>query len=428
MDVFFSTLRAVASAVISPSFAILLIIIAIIFYRKNKKIAVMQKMIIGEFINSPLELTLSQIVLGILAGVLGSLLLSYLGVIFNENSAVYVMFIISIILMNFNSRFVCFSYSGAILGFISVLSELLTNALHVQNIKLFYINIVSLMSLIGVLHIIEGMLVMIDGSKGAVPVFANKNDKVIGGFALKRNWALPIALIVILNNGAFNITNEVVNISNWRPMLKGTIDLNLLKNAAVYFLPLYAVVGYRSITFTKSKKEKTIISGSLIMVYGIILVAVSQLASLNLFFKFAILIFAPLAHESILKIEKLFEAKGKPKFTSCGEGIMILEVIPNSIAYEMGMESGDLILDVNDKKIEFDKDIIENIRKVPYYISFKIKKHTGELIHVSSNKINSYKKLGAVLVPKNLPADRKQVKLNDEKFKDILDKIKEDDK
>ena len=55
------------------------------------------------------------------------------------------------------------------------------------------------MTLVGVLHIIEGSLVMIDGSRGAIPVFTNRDNKIIGGFALKRYWALPIAILILLS-------------------------------------------------------------------------------------------------------------------------------------------------------------------------------------------------------------------------------------
>ena len=68
MDIVVHTLRTVASAIVDPSNAFILIMIALIFYNKNKKIAIMQKMIMGESLDSPFELTISQIVIGIIAG------------------------------------------------------------------------------------------------------------------------------------------------------------------------------------------------------------------------------------------------------------------------------------------------------------------------------------------------------------------------
>ena len=48
--------------------------------------------------------------------------------------------------------------------------------------------------MIAVLHFVEGLLVITDGSRGTVPVFSKREDKIIGGFIMKRYWALPIAL------------------------------------------------------------------------------------------------------------------------------------------------------------------------------------------------------------------------------------------
>ena len=37
---------------------------------------------------------------------------------------------------------------------------------------------------------------MIDGDRGAVPVFTNRDGKILGGYALKRYWVLPIAIMI----------------------------------------------------------------------------------------------------------------------------------------------------------------------------------------------------------------------------------------
>ena len=85
MDLIIQTLRAVSSAMVEPKYFLMVIVLGIIFYLKNIKIVAIQKMTIGDKLNSPIELTCSQLVLGILAGAVGSMLLNLLGVTFNEN-------------------------------------------------------------------------------------------------------------------------------------------------------------------------------------------------------------------------------------------------------------------------------------------------------------------------------------------------------
>ena len=67
MELITYSLRTVAKAIIEPTYLLMLIVFGIIFYLKNKKTAIIQQMTIGEVIDTPLELTLSQIVIGILA-------------------------------------------------------------------------------------------------------------------------------------------------------------------------------------------------------------------------------------------------------------------------------------------------------------------------------------------------------------------------
>ena len=65
-------------------------------------------------------------------------------------------------------------------------------------------------------------------------------------------------------------------------------------------MPLLGMVGYSSVTFTRSKKRKALSSGIFIFVYGILLSVVAQVAKFGLAGEFFSVIFAPLAHEGVL--------------------------------------------------------------------------------------------------------------------------------
>lgn len=439
MEILLYTLRSVAYTLLEPSWIIMLAIMAFVLYRQNKKTTVMQKMIIGENLNSTLELTISQVVLGILAGTLGSVILSYLGVIFDENSMIFLIFIISIALMFVNPRFICFAYSGAILGALSlILSEIshLNNGLglnifglNVENLDFLKIDITALMTLVAVLHFVEGILVIIDGKTGALPVFTNREDKVIGGFALKRYWALPIALFIMFKDPALQGAGEQVAMPDWWPLVKTSISMDILKNAVLGLTAFYGVIGYSTVTFTKDKREKTLTSGVLIIIYSLMLFAITQLARFGVGFKILTLAFAPLAHEGMLKLQKYIEMAGTPKYVSSENGIMVLEVAPNSPAHEMGIKSGDLLVEINNKKISSEDDIFSGINEASSgFIWFKIKRKADKLIELNYNKMAPEKKLGIVFVPMNIPSSSMVVKLEDTKFKDVLDKMKDKDK
>ena len=75
MELITYSLRTVAESIIKPTYLLMLIVFGVIFYLKNKRTSMIQQMTIGEVIDTPLELTLSQLVIGILAGTIGSIIL-----------------------------------------------------------------------------------------------------------------------------------------------------------------------------------------------------------------------------------------------------------------------------------------------------------------------------------------------------------------
>jgi membrane-associated protease RseP (regulator of RpoE activity) len=210
----------------------------------------------------------------------------------------------------------------------------------------------------------------------------------------------------------------------WTNLIRGDIALKIMKNSVIATIALYGVIAYSSVTFTKSVKKKTLVSGILIISYGVLLTAVSQLAVFEPL-KFFILIFAAVMHEAMLRLEKYMELNFKPKFISGEDGVMVLEVVPRSPAFNMGIQSGDLIVELNDKKIETDEEIFNIIRGNYNSVSFKIKKAAGGLKDVSYTSINGKTRLGIVVVPREVPKDAEIVKVDDKSFKDVLDKIKD---
>lgn len=418
MELIMYSLRTVSYAIIEPTYLFLLIVLGLIFYFKNKKISVMQRMTIGEVINSPLELTLSQIALGIIAGTIISVVLSILGVVFNENSGIEIMFIISIFLIFIKKKYICFAYSGAVLGLISIVSNLIANYTGYQSY--ININIVSLMIFVGVMHIAEGILVIFDGSRGAVPVFTNKENKIIGGFAYNRYWVMPVALFIVITSSFSSATTDIAT-PNWWPIINRSENLALLASAIIASIPLYGVVGFRTVSFTKEKNIKPIYSGISILIFGVLLTIISQLASLGLVGQIIVVICAPIGHEIMLKIQNKIENNGKYIYVSDDEGVSVLEVAPNSPAYESGIRRGDKILEINNEKIISEVDIFNKVRSTFTEINFKIKKISGEIVDL--RVLPKKKRIGMLVVPKAVKKED-TIKIDNDNFKRILEEMK----
>ena len=422
MDLVMYTLKSVAYVIVEPSLMVMLLILGVLFYLKNKKLVAMQKMIIGETINSPLELTLSQIVLGIFAGIIASLMLSYLGVIFSENSGIEFLFMISMLLMFIKPRLVCFSYSGAILGAVSILFAYFGIKTSNGNL-LFNLDITMLMTFVGIIHIVEALLVMFDGSRGAIPVFSNRKGNIIGGYALSRYWVLPVAIFIaysVASQGG--VGTESITTPDWWPVLKQDNVIAMISSMMLSLFPLFGVLGYSSLTFTMKKREKALSSGIFILIYGICLSFIAQLAQLGLIGEIIVLIFAPLAHEGMLLIQRKIEEKRTPLFASGEDGLAILEVVPYSKAYEIGLRPGDKIVTVNDKLINTEADIYIIVKESLNNINMKIKDRKGSIKEFSLKQSNE-ERLGIVLVPRVVDVE-KVVSFENKDFSEVLKDVK----
>lgn len=419
MDLVLYTLRSIAYAIVEPSLAFILISLGLISYIKNKKIAIMQRMILGESINSPLELTLSQMVLGIIAGAIGSLILSHLGVIFSSPNGIILIFFISIMFMLFKPRFACFSYSGAILGLISIISSIIfTYAGETSPIQ---IDIMSLVVVVGVLHMMEGFLIMFDGSRGAVPVFSNREGKILGGFALNRLWVVPIAIFIVV---ASNSTGGGGNVDtpSWWPIIGTEQNLMLIQTAVLSLVPNFAGLSYSSVTFSKTKRQKAIWSGLYVLIFGLVLTLASQICRFGVIGELLIVLFMPLGHEIMIYMQRRAENKGNPIYVSDDEGISVLEVIPYTPAYDAGIRSGDKITSINGNSIENEIEVYNLIKESYMPIEFQVKKYDGNSIKYSIQP-DKKRRIGVVLVPKIIKS-RDTIKFDSSKFKEILDEMK----
>ena len=419
MDLIVHSLKSIATAIIEPMHLIMLVIFGVIFYFKNVRIVSIQKMTLGEGINTPLELTLSQIILGILAGAIGSIILSILGVTFSENSGIEFILMISILSLFYKKKYISYAYSAAILATIGIILNIISNAIGVK--LLLDINVLSLITFVGVIYILEGLLIMFDGSRGAIPVFTKKEDKIVGGFSFSRYWPMPIAILMIFSNSASGGESIYSNLASWWPIINRESTLALLTTAMIASIPIYGILGYSNVTFTQEKKTKSLRCGITIALYGLSVVLVTQLANINILGQIVSIIYAPLVFELIMRYEYRVEKKGKFLYVSDDEGIMVLEVTPNSPAYEVGIKRGDKIIEINGQSIKSEVDILKIARESIFKVPVKIKNNSGQVLEYIIQPRN--KRLGMLLVPKLVKReDIFEIKADD--LKNIINELK----
>lgn len=282
------------------------------------------------------------------------------------------------------------------------------------------------MIFVGVMHVVEGILVLLDGHRGAVPILIKKENEILGGYSLKRYWILPLAIMIMANMselyGGFN--NVSLNdIPAYWTLFKSQDQIDLLRSIFISLLSFYAVVGYSSVTYTRTKREKAVSSGIHISIYGALLILVAQAARIGLLGEIFVVIFAPVAHEFMLKIQRNKEMKRQPKFISDENGLVILEIGNNFKLKDFNMDINSKIISVNNESLNSERDIYSILKKNLSRAVIKFEDCNGVIKEV--NYVHDNSRIGALFVPFNKSESQKtdDSEIREKSFKDILNNV-----
>jgi hypothetical protein len=332
---------------------------------------------------------------GFIGGLFGSFLVIILGITieryatYNQSvftSGITYIWIISVLLSVINVRYLCFSYSGGLVALVSLL-------LGFPNVY-----VPGLMALVGILHLIESLLIWMDGYSFSVPIFLkNSSGRIVGGYIMNRMWPIPLLLTIL----AFPIAGVISTISSetmpgWWPVLR--------QYQAFAYMPFLVpvVLGYGDVALTQTPESRCKKSASRLAVYSIILIALSVAASKMLIFAYLAALFSPIAHELLIKWGKKEEEEGASIYDAMGDGICILYIREDSPAMQMGLQPGDRILSVNNNRIEEESQLADFLKSYPTFIWLEVKRIDGT---VKTFEYQNYREgvnsLGILVVPRN---------------------------
>lgn len=363
-------------------------IVIFIIWFQFKKTAKMKSSMFNLPEESIVRPTIIASLYGLLGGFIGSIILVFVGLSILEVGIQY-LWILAVVLMLFNQRFMCFAYAGGILSLFNYFFGFPA------------INISQVMALVAVLHLVEALLILLSGHLGAIPVYVkDKSGKLIGGFSLQKFWPLPIVAMIAIANPDANLMAEVMKMPDWWPLIKS--DLVVENENLVYMmLPVIAGLGYGDIALTGGAKEKSMRSASHLAVYSIILLGLAIIAAYIPALGVLAALFAPLGHELIIYLGRRHEFGQEPKYVDTDRGIMILDLLNNSPLRRAGLESGDIIISMNDEEVkkyselEYFLQFGENNFRIRYF-SDKKKKLVTSLV----KRRDSETSLGLIPVPK----------------------------
>ncbi len=318
---------------LDPGFLLLMaVVIALIFMQYRRSESVRASMF-GIKTRRLWRDSLSATLLGIAGGLGGSILIVLAGLPLTGSGTIFVLLlIIAALLMLINPRFICFAYAGGIISLASIVTGWPP------------VNIYQVLALVALLHLVESVLIFFSGHLGAVPAFfGDASGRVVGGFTLQKFW--PIPLVALTLGGYPDLPDLFGRMPQWWPLIKpGTAGDHL--NAGYALVAVVAGLGYGDLAIARTPWEKSKLSAFCLAIYSTTLFFLAAVSQSFTFLAPVAALFSPLGHELVIYIGKKIELAGRPAFAPSDRGVRVLDVIPDSVAWHMGIRSGDVLITV----------------------------------------------------------------------------------
>ncbi|MGL4655194.1 MAG: hypothetical protein ACRCWM_04810 [Sarcina sp.] len=358
MNFLYESALEFATVIMKPSVLIALVVIGFHLHSKNKNIKKGQKLFVKGYPERALDMTLSSIALGLIFGFI--IFLGYRGIVgyTDLSEEIIIMFLISLLASNLASRYICFAYSGSILCLIILFIGQFANDIGID--AAISAKAMSIVTLVGILHISEAILVFFDGAKGIVYYYRDTESEIIGGYKLSRRWIIPL-------------------------------------------LSFLTYTGYSAVSYYMPKEKKVKESALKIGIYGVVLICFARFAQGNYSLEMSTVVLMAVGHEFITGY--VLKRNDKAEIFISNDGISVLDSLKCGKAKEVGIEAADKITHVNGIKTndaKFLEGIIDNDVED---VVLTVRKYNGK-IEQYELKLESIDELGVVLVPAKKPEPR----------------------
>jgi hypothetical protein len=346
MEVWLIMGRMIVETIISPFFLAVYLLLFTLVCWQYKRLENLSAGLIGKQAGIYLASAIRSSLLGILGGLAGSVLLIMLGINLNAIGLAY-LWVIALLLILVNPRFLCFSYAAGILSLASLV------------FSFPLINIAHLLALVAVLHLIESLLILLNGHNYPIPLYIEKKGQVVGGFNLQKFWPLPLLALV----GMPDIYPAPgFTMPDWWPLLR---EYSGISQEGFALLPVVAVLGYGEISTTSPPSMRVKRSSWNLFVYSLVLLILVCISCYLPALTIVAALFAPLGHELVIWLGMREESNRRPLYTPSREGVRILQVKPGSSGERGGLRERDIIIEVNGSKVDNFEQVRELLKISP---------------------------------------------------------------
>uniref|UniRef100_UPI00406C30CD PDZ domain-containing protein n=1 Tax=Paenibacillus sp. FSL E2-0178 TaxID=2921361 RepID=UPI00406C30CD len=374
---------AVIHLLIQPYYYIALIFIAL-YYRRQ---VALERKLIHVKLHSWGRETWRTVWTGGVAGLVVSLAAVALGISLSY-TAVACIWVVSLVLMLFRVRYLCFAYSIGVLGIVQFVLSFFPDTLQSGAAgtiagALREMDIPALLVLAALLHLAEALLARWQGARLATPLFlAGKRGKVVGGYQLQAFWPLPLFLLIPPGAGIGELP--------WHPLLGGALGL----------VSLPVIIGFSEMTQGMLPGRKAARTSGRLLVYSIVLLGLSLLADWWSPLTVVAALSAVLLHEGLSWYSALEERSISPVFVHPPAGRKVLAVLPGSPGQELGILPGEVLLKVNGVLLTGAAQLHEALRMNSAFCKLEVLNREGESKYLQRAIYDGdHHQLGIILVP-----------------------------
>jgi len=372
----------VVAAFFEPIFWMIIALVGFQYWKLQKS---QQRMfgVCGFSLTQQIALAIS---LGSIGGIVGTLLLTLVGINVDQLGLAYI-WPVAILLMMVNMRFLCFAYAGGVVA----LSKVLFGWPNVD--------VSQVLVLVAVLHITESILIAISGIYGSMPIILQrKNGQLVGAFNLQNFWPLPLLLMSAVAVPELKVPEGVLGMPDWWPLLpvqEGLMEGHIWMYTMV---SVVAALGYTDIAVASSPQMRRRKSALHLGLYSIVLLALALLSVHYKWLQAAAAMVSFLGHEMLIQIDSRQELESTPRYIPPVKGLMVLDTVVDTPAQKAGVKSGDILLKLHNLNIDTKAQLAEAIFLVPPVFIIEILRDDRRIekkVKFSQN----HKMLGVILVP-----------------------------
>ncbi|TVY09359.1 PDZ domain-containing protein [Paenibacillus cremeus] len=387
-DVGYRGLQALLQLVLHPFYYVGLIFI-VLQYRRQ---IAFERKLFATKLHSLVSETWRTVLWGWIGGLFASVLMAVVGATV-QPEAVTLLWVISLVLILFRVRFLCWAYAVGIIGVLQTVVGAFGVLRDEASIAwltgpLMQLSMPAMLALVAILHLVEALFVRRQGARFGTPMFfGSKRGKIVGGYHLQGFWPMTLFLLVPVQNGGPALP--------WTPLLGG--DLWQHGWALVGF-PV--MIGFAEMTISRLPRDKVRISSNLLLLYAGIMLGLAALASLWPVLTLPACLLCILLHEAIIWYSRWEETHRVPLFVHGSRGLKILGLLPGSPAEELGMQVGETVHKVNGVLVRTKSELHQAMQVNSAFCRLEILNLAGESKFLKRAMFSGeHHQLGIILAP-----------------------------